>query len=81
MKIQPKVRTAAEIDQMVAGISGTWVRRRNARVKLIQWSNEIVNGEIAVCRGKVRDLRAMGAREESLRTWYAEITKLEMLLL
>jgi hypothetical protein len=81
MKIQPKIRTQQEIENCVAGIAGTWVKRRNARKKLIDWSNELVNEEILICKGKVRDLRAMGAREQALRFWYAEITRLELKLL
>ena len=79
--IKPEIRTSSEIDLIVSSIAGTWVKRRNARKKLVAWSNELVNEEIIICKGKIRDLRAMGSREEALRHWYAEVTKLELKLL
>lgn len=81
MKVKPAIRTEKEIDKIVAGFSGTWVRRRNARVKLVAWSNELVDEKILECRGVVRDLKAMGARQSALRHWFAEITKLELMKL
>lgn len=44
-------------------------------------SNELVKEQIIICKGKIRDLRAMGAREQTLRDWYSEVTKLELMLL
>lgn len=58
--------------------SGTWVKRRNLREKLTGESNKLVYEQIDIYKGKIRDLRAMGAREEALRHWYAEVTKLEL---
>lgn len=81
MKIKPAIRTEKEIDQLVAGFSGTWVRRRNARVKLIQWSNELLEQDIELKRSFIRKLKAEGARECDLRCHYAEITKLELMKL
>lgn len=79
MKIKPAVRTEKEIDQIVAGISGTWVRRRNARVKLITWSNELIDSDIELQRQQIRKLKADGVKEGDLRCHYAEITKLELM--
>ncbi|AUR97552.1 coil containing protein [Vibrio phage 1.240.O._10N.261.52.F8] len=79
MKIKPKIRTAKEIDQIVAGFSGTWVRRRNAREKLILWSNELLNEEIELQRTQIRALRAQGCKDGDLRCHFAEITKLEIM--
>ena len=72
------IRTAEEIDAIVMKCSGTWVKRRNLRKKLAGESNKLVYEQIDICKGKIRDLRAMGAREEALRHWYAEVTKLEL---
>lgn len=43
MAIKPAIRTKREIEKLTASISGTWVRRRNARKKMIVWSNELVS--------------------------------------
>jgi len=79
MKIKPAVRTEKEIDQCVAGIAGTWVKRRNARVKLVTWSNDIVDADIEIQRFQIRKLKVNGAKEGDLRCHYAEITKLELM--
>jgi hypothetical protein len=81
MNATQAIRTEEEIDAIVASITGTWVKRRNARKKLAGWSNELVNEEIMICKGKIRDLRAMGNSEQALRHWYAEVTKLELKIL
>lgn len=81
MKIQPKIRTQQEVDNCVAGISGTWVKRRNARVKLTNWSNEIVNKEISIQKAMIRHLKAQGATQKDLSPHFSEITKLELKLL
>lgn len=75
------ILTEQEIDDKVSQCSGTWVKRRNLRKKLAGKSNEAVNEKINECKGKIRDLRAMGAREEALRHWYAEVTKYELMIL
>ena len=78
MKLKPAIRTEQEIDQIVAGISGTWVKRRNARVKLVNWSNELVDKDIELQRAQIRRLKSCGAKQIDLRCHYAEITKLEI---
>lgn len=75
------IYTEQEIESIVSQISGTWVKRRNARKKLAEESNKEVYEKIAECKGKIRDLKAAGAREQILRDWYAEITQLELKIL
>lgn len=75
------IYTEQEIDDIVLKVKGTWVKRRNMRNKLKQQSNSEVAEKIAECKGKIRDLRAMGAREQVLRDWYAEVTKYELMFL
>ena len=81
MKIKPAIRTEKEIEQIVAGFSGTWVRRRNVRTKLVDWSNELVNKDIEMQMAMIRKLKADGAKQFDLAPHFAEITKLEMKLL
>lgn len=57
MAIKPAIRTKKEIEKLTAGISGTWVRRRNARKKMIAWSNELVEAEINEKKKEVRSTR------------------------
>jgi len=75
------ILTEQEIEGRVSQISGTWVKRRNARKRLAAESNKIVYEKISECKGKIRDLRAMGAREDTLRHWYAEVTKYELMII
>lgn len=75
------IYTQEELDAEVAGTQGTWVKRRNLRNKLIRQSNSEVMEQIEICKAKIRDLRAFGAREEALRHWYSEVTKYELMFL
>ena len=75
------VYTAEQIEIEVSQCGGTWVKRRNLRNKLAKHSDDDINEKIAECRGKIRDLKAMGANQSSLRFWFSEITQLEMRLL
>lgn len=75
------ILTEQEIDHQVSQCSGTWVKRRNFREKLTAESNKIVFEKIAECKGKIRDLRSMGAKEQDLRRLYAEVTKYELMIL
>lgn len=75
------ILTEQEIESKVSQCSGTWIKRRNLRKKLAGESNRLVYEKINECKGKIRDLRAMGAREEALRHWYAEVTKYELMIL
>ncbi|AUR89651.1 hypothetical protein NVP1127O_59 [Vibrio phage 1.127.O._10N.286.52.E12] len=78
MKIKPAIRTEKEIEQIVAGVGGTWVKRRNARKKLTDWSNALLEEEINIQRAMIRKHRAGGAKEGDLRCHFAEITRLEL---
>ena len=70
-----------DIESIVASTKGTWVKRRNVRNKLKRESNSAVMENIEICKAMIRDLRAMGAREEALRHWYAQVTKYELMFL
>lgn len=74
------ILTEKEIEERVSKVDGTWVKRRNLRKKLITESNRLIDEKIDECKGKIRDLRALGAKEEVLRFWYAEVTKFELML-
>ncbi len=78
MKIKPAIRTEKEIEQIVAGVGGTWVKQRNARRKLTEWSNDLLEEEIELQRTMIRKSRAEGAKEGDLRCHFAEITRLEL---
>ena len=75
------IYTIEEIEREVSQISGTHIKRNNLRKKLKQQSNDYINEKIMECRGKIRDLRAMGVKEQHLRDWYAEITHFEIQLI
>ena len=70
-----------DIESIVASTKGTWVKRRNVRNKLKRESNSAVMENIEICKAKIRDLRAMGVKEEVLRHWYANVTKCELMFL
>ena len=72
------VFSASEIEKIVMGVEGTWVKRRNVRNKLVANSNKLVNEKIMEAKDKIRDLRAMGSRECALRHFYSEVTSLEL---
>ena len=76
-----RILTIDEIEKQVRACSGTWVKRRNLREKLIKQSNAATTDEILIVKAKIRDLRAMGAREENLRHWYSQLTKFELMIL
>ena len=75
------IYTQEELDKEVSATKGTWVKRRNLRNKLIRQSNSEVMEKIYICKGTIRDLRAMGTKEEVLRHWYAKVTKYELMFL
>jgi uncharacterized coiled-coil DUF342 family protein len=75
------ILTNDEIELKVSQIRGTHIKRNNLRKKLKEQSNNLVNEKIDECKGKIRDLRAMAATEETLRFWYTEVTNLELKLL
>jgi len=81
MKIKPAIRSEEEIDTIIFAITGTWVKRRNARIKITNWSNDLVNKEIQDLKYTIRKLKAEGLRDGELRTHFAKITKLELKLI
>lgn len=72
------ILTDADIELRVSQISGTHIKRNNLRAKLKDASNKLIENKIMECKGRVRDLRALGSKEEDLRFWYSEITNLEL---
>lgn len=81
MTIKPAVRTMQEIEKLTRHIDGAWVRRRNARKKMIAWSNEIIDEAIQAKKKEIRKLKAEDVKERDLREHYAEITRLETKLI
>lgn len=75
------IYTEDMIWQKALEVKGTYIKRNNIRKRLKAESNKEVNDRILECKGKIRDLRAIGAKEEVLRFWYSEVTKLEMRIL
>ena len=75
------IMTREEIESIVSKIKGTWVRRRNHRVKLVEASNSEIAGRISAIRSEIRTRKAGGATESDLRDMYASITKLEIKLI
>ena len=75
------IYTNAMIEFEVSQISGTYIKRQNLRKKLTNKNNDYINTQIDICKGKIRDLRAMGSKESDLRHWYSEVTQFELRLL
>lgn len=75
------IMTREEIETMVSKIKGTWVKRRNHRVKLVEASNREITERISAIRGEIRTRKAGGATESDLRGMYASITQLEIKLI
>jgi hypothetical protein len=75
------IYTSEQIEAEVSRCRGTWVKRRNLRARLKNESNTEVKKKINEVKGKIRDLRAMAAKESTLRFWYAELTKYELMIL
>ena len=75
------IYTPEHIEEIVSQIRGTWVKRRNMRLKLTAASNAHVNAQIEAIRRNIRALKASGARQSELRRYFAQITELELKLL
>lgn len=75
------IYTSEQIEKEVSRCRGTWVKRKNLRSRLKNESNSEVYSKISEVKGKIRDLRAMAAKESVLRFWYAELTKYELMIL
>lgn len=72
------ILTKEQIDQEVAEVSGTWVKRKNLSQKLINQSNAEVNIRIEKIRRHIRGLKSEGVKEQMLAPVYAKITELEL---
>ena len=79
MKIKAAIRTTEEIDVIVSSIQGTWVRRRNARQKLVAWSNELVAIALEAKKKEItRALKVDGLKECQIRDKRSAYTALEL---
>lgn len=81
MKIKPAIRTLEEIESLVSDIAGTWVRRKNAKSLMVEWSNDLIKKDIELQKIRIRKLKSEGAKQGDLRPHYAEVTKLELQLI
>ena len=75
------IYNAAQIEEIVSKCSGTWVKRRNLRSKLVLESNNEVNNRISKVKAEIRALKACGVKEQALSPVYAKITQLELKIL
>ena len=72
------IYTAAQIDQKVSQISGTWVKRKNLKKKLTAASNKVTDGRIEAIRYEVRRSKDLGVRQQELAPFFSDITNLEI---
>jgi len=75
------VHTKESIEIEVSQVSGTWVKRRNLRNKLIKESNEIINKRIDKLKSEIRGLKFSGVKQQALAPVFAKITQLEIRIL
>ena len=75
------VLTIKEIEAEVSQLSGTWIKRRNLRNKLIEKSNSDVLRRINIIKKEIRSLKADGFNEYDLRALYSNVTNLELQVL
>ena len=75
------IYTSEQIEEKARQMKGTHIKRQNLRKKLKSESNKEIDNKIKECKGKIRALRALGAKEGALRDWYSEVTQLEMRIL
>ena len=73
--------TEQEIEDKVSQCSGTHVKRNNLRRKLVVKSNDEVESKIKTIQKEIRKLKVDGFKEQDLRGLYANITKLELMIL
>ena len=73
--------TEQEIEDRVSQCSGTHIKRNNLRRKLIYKSNGEVMDRINKIKKEIRKLKVDGFKEQDLRGLYANITKLELMIL
>ena len=75
------VHTNESIELEVSQLSGTWVKRRNLRNKLMTASNKIINARIEALKREIRVLKFSGVKQQALSPVFAKITQLELRLL
>lgn len=70
-----------QIEYEVSQISGTWVKRKNLRKKLVNQSNAEVNKRINKIKAEIRGLKTECVKEQALAPIYAKVTELEFKLI
>jgi hypothetical protein len=75
------ILTKEQVQQKVSEVSGTWVKRRNLRAKLINQSNAELNARIQKIKLEIRGLKSEWVKEQALAPIYAKITELELRLI
>jgi len=75
------IKTLIDIQSVVSLLPGTWVKRRNLRVKLITASNKEVNSLIDTLRKTIRSKKACGTKQHELSPLFSKITNLELKLI
>jgi len=75
------ILTEQEIEDRVLQCGGTHIKRNNLRRKLIYKSNDEVMDRINKIKKEIRKLKVDGFKEQDLRGLYANITKLELMIL
>lgn len=75
------IKTLIDIQSVVSLLPGTWVKRRNLRVKLVTASNKEVTALIDAVRKTIRQMKAEGAKQDELSPLFSKITNLEFKLI
>lgn len=70
-----------EIEDRVSQLSGTHIKRRNLRRKLVKQSNEAVNFVISEIDSEIRRCKASTLKEGDLRLLYSFKSKMQRRLL
>ena len=71
----------AEIEIQVSKVSGTWVKRKNLRNRLVSGNNKEVNRLIELIRSDIRKKKSQGFKQWDLVDLFGEITELEFKLI
>ena len=75
------ILTEQEIEDIVSQVSGTYIKRRNTRRKLVEASNDAVNFVISEIDTELRRCRASTLKEGDLRLLYSFKSKMQRRLL
>ena len=70
--------SSKEIEQEVSKLSCGWVKRKNLREKLTCENNEYLERCVRLIQENIRALKASGAKQSYLRSYYAAITEMEL---